>query len=223
MRKQGIDPRLLLALLALVLVAGGVALLSVGGSSGNRPRTKCRAKRENRLRRRRDAHAGQAAPPLALRNYLGQPVNIASYRGKAVLVTFLYTHCPDVCPLITSNLRVAQNLMGAAKARQSADHRRLRRPARGHQEGDRIVPRKARDDRSYAVPGRLGARTGRGLEGVGRGLRTRRQAARIRQPLGPDLRHHRLGPAADDLRRELSPQRHRPRRARCWPHARRSR
>ena len=56
------------------------------------------------------------APPLALRNYLGQPVNIDSYRGKAVLVTFLYTNCPDICPLITSNLRVAQNLMGPAKA-----------------------------------------------------------------------------------------------------------
>ena len=34
------------------------------------------------------------APPLALRNYLGQPVNIDSYRGKVVLVTFLYTTCP---------------------------------------------------------------------------------------------------------------------------------
>jgi protein SCO1 len=53
-----------------------------------------------------------AAPPLALHNSLGQPVNIDSYRGKAVLVTFIYTHCPDVCPLITSNLRVALNLMG---------------------------------------------------------------------------------------------------------------
>jgi protein SCO1/2 len=52
------------------------------------------------------------APPIALRNYLGQEVNLSSYRGKAVLVTFLYTNCPDVCPLITSNLRVAQNLMG---------------------------------------------------------------------------------------------------------------
>src|SRR6185369_17594645 len=46
-----------------------------------------------------------AAPPLALHNSLGEPVNIDSYRGKAVLVTFIYTHCPDVCPLITSNLR----------------------------------------------------------------------------------------------------------------------
>ena len=59
-----------------------------------------------------------AAPPLALRNYLGEPVNIDSYRGKAVFVTFIYTHCPDVCPLITSNLRVALNLLGkkASKA-----------------------------------------------------------------------------------------------------------
>jgi protein SCO1/2 len=55
-----------------------------------------------------------AAPPLALRDYLGRRVNIASYKGKVLLVTFLYTHCPDVCPLIASNLRVAQNLMPAA-------------------------------------------------------------------------------------------------------------
>jgi protein SCO1/2 len=40
-------------------------------------------------------------------------VNIDQYRGKAVLVTFLYTHCPEICPLITANLRTAQNLMGA--------------------------------------------------------------------------------------------------------------
>jgi protein SCO1 len=58
------------------------------------------------------------APPLALRNYLGTPVNIASYRGKAVLVTFLYTHCPDVCPLIASKLHTALTEMSAAERRQ---------------------------------------------------------------------------------------------------------
>ena len=58
------------------------------------------------------------APPIQLRNYLGRPVTLAQYRGRAVLVTFLYTHCPDVCPLIASNLRVALNELGpqAAKA-----------------------------------------------------------------------------------------------------------
>jgi protein SCO1/2 len=47
------------------------------------------------------------APALALNNYLGKPVNIDEYRGKAVLVTFLYTHCPNVCPLIASMLHTA--------------------------------------------------------------------------------------------------------------------
>jgi protein SCO1 len=119
MRKHGIDPRLLLALLVLVLVAGGVALASSGGSSGTP--SKHGAVAPAQAGEPQFAAAGtltpvKAAPPLALHNYLGQPVNIASYKGKAVLVTFLYTHCPDICPLIASNLRVAQNLMGAAKA-----------------------------------------------------------------------------------------------------------
>ncbi len=52
------------------------------------------------------------APPIELRNYLGQPVSLSAYRGKAVLVTFLYANCPDVCPLIASNLRVALNQLG---------------------------------------------------------------------------------------------------------------
>jgi len=54
----------------------------------------------------------KAAPPIDLHNYLGQPVSLSAYRGKAVLVTFLYANCPDICPLITSNLRVALNMLG---------------------------------------------------------------------------------------------------------------
>jgi protein SCO1/2 len=114
MRKNGLDLRVLRSLLVLVLVAGGVAVVAIGGSSG------AQAKRAQAHAADFDAAAvlqpPAQAPPLALRNYLGKPVNIDSYRGKAVLVTFLYTNCPDVCPLITSNLRVALNMMGAAKA-----------------------------------------------------------------------------------------------------------
>ena len=33
-------------------------------------------------------------------------------RGKAVFVTFVYTHCPNVCPLIVSNLAAAQRELG---------------------------------------------------------------------------------------------------------------
>jgi protein SCO1/2 len=104
----------ILGLLALVMIAGAVAVVAIGGQSNEH------AKREQALAQHFDAaevlDPPKAAPPLALRNYLGQPVNIASYRGKVVLVTFLYTTCPDICPLITSDLRVALNEMGPAKA-----------------------------------------------------------------------------------------------------------
>jgi protein SCO1 len=115
MRRDGFNLRRLFSLLALAAIAGAIALLSVGGSS---PR---QATRGNAAARSQFDSAGvlappSPAPPLALRNYLGKAVNIDSYRGKAVLVTFIYTHCPDVCPLITSNLRVAQNVMGPAVA-----------------------------------------------------------------------------------------------------------
>lgn len=53
------------------------------------------------------------APPLKLENSLGREVSIDRYRGKAVLVTFIYTHCLDVCPVIAGNLRAAQSDLGA--------------------------------------------------------------------------------------------------------------
>ncbi len=113
MRKNGLDLRVLLSLLMLVLVAGVVAVVAIGGTSGAKARSQARAA---------DFEAAAVltpavqAPPLKLRNYQGQPVNIAAYKGKAVLVTFLYTNCPDVCPLIASNLRVALNLLGSKMA-----------------------------------------------------------------------------------------------------------
>jgi protein SCO1 len=114
MRRNGLDLRVILALLVLVMVAGVVAVVAVGGQSGEH------AKREQAAAQHFEAAAvldpPKPAPALALHNYLGQPVNIDSYRGKVVLVTFLYTTCPDICPLITSDLRVALNEMGPAKA-----------------------------------------------------------------------------------------------------------
>ena len=121
MRRDGLNPRVLIALLVLVVVAGGVALLTVGGSSSTSGSKAKPITGTTQVAYKAEAELSPPAPapPIVLHNYLGQPVNLASYKGKAVLVTFLYTNCPDVCPLITSNLRVAQNLMGpkvAAKA-----------------------------------------------------------------------------------------------------------
>lgn len=118
MRRDGLNFRLLLSLAALVVVAGVVALVASGGSSKSNANSG-KALAHSAYKAEAELSPPTLAPALALRNYLGKQVNIASYRGKAVLVTFLYTNCPDICPLITANLRVAQNLMGpkvAAKA-----------------------------------------------------------------------------------------------------------
>ena len=54
------------------------------------------------------------APALVLHNYTGRaPVSLAHFHGKAVLVSFVYTHCPNVCPIITANLAAAQRELGA--------------------------------------------------------------------------------------------------------------
>jgi protein SCO1/2 len=117
MKKQGIDLRVVLSLLVLVLIAGGIALVAVGSSAS---KSKSPPIAPASLEASGLLTPVAPAPPLVLRNYLGQPVNIASYAGKAVLVTFIYTHCPDVCPLIASNLRVAQNLLPKADASKVA-------------------------------------------------------------------------------------------------------
>ena len=58
------------------------------------------------------AKPSKPAPPLALRDSLGHRINIDQYRGKAVLVTFIYDHCPDICPLMVGNLHTAQAQLG---------------------------------------------------------------------------------------------------------------
>jgi protein SCO1 len=57
------------------------------------------------------------APPLQLKDSTGKPFDIASMKGKAVLVTFLYVHCPDVCPIITGNLHTALKQLGPEASR----------------------------------------------------------------------------------------------------------
>jgi len=37
---------------------------------------------------------------------------MSQLRGKVVALTFLYTHCPDVCPLMASNLAAADQRLG---------------------------------------------------------------------------------------------------------------
>jgi protein SCO1/2 len=47
------------------------------------------------------------APNFALRDQAARSVTMAGQEGRWVVVTFLYTHCPDVCPLIAAHLNAA--------------------------------------------------------------------------------------------------------------------
>jgi len=47
----------------------------------------------------------------------GRSVSLSDERGKLVLITFLYTHCPDVCPLIAQNLNTALRSLGPDRDR----------------------------------------------------------------------------------------------------------
>lgn len=55
-------------------------------------------------------HATAYDPPepaaeFALTDHAGGTVRMEQFRGKAVLLFFGYTHCPDVCPMTLSKLR----------------------------------------------------------------------------------------------------------------------
>ncbi len=112
---SGLSLKVLLALIVIVVIAGGVAVLTTGGSNSGPSTGVAHSVASSRFSGSL-ASPAEPEPPLHLRNYKGEAVNIGQFRGKAVFVTFLYTKCPDVCPIIASNLGVALNLMGSAKA-----------------------------------------------------------------------------------------------------------
>jgi protein SCO1 len=103
--------RLVLPLIVIIVILGGVTLLLTHGSSkpalpGNAATAKTPVFEGVSL------SPPQPAPPLStLRNYDGTKFDLAAQRGKAVFVTFLYAHCPDICPLIASNLHNAYAAM----------------------------------------------------------------------------------------------------------------
>jgi protein SCO1 len=52
------------------------------------------------------------APDFTLRDQTGRLVRLAAQRGNVVLVTFLYTNCPDLCPLTADHVNEALDRLG---------------------------------------------------------------------------------------------------------------
>jgi protein SCO1/2 len=52
------------------------------------------------------------APDFQLKDQFGNPISLAQFKGKPVVLTFLYTHCPDVCPLTAEKLHATMLNLG---------------------------------------------------------------------------------------------------------------
>jgi protein SCO1 len=55
-----------------------------------------------------------AAPDFALTSQDGAEVTLESLRGKVVAVAFIYTFCPDICPMLTDKMARVQDALGPA-------------------------------------------------------------------------------------------------------------
>jgi len=56
-------------------------------------------------------------PNFTLHDQHGRIVSLAGERGNVVLLTFLYTHCPDLCPLTAQNLNAVLARVGSRGVR----------------------------------------------------------------------------------------------------------
>lgn len=63
---------------------------------------------------------GDTVPDYALVNQDGKTIHLRDYRGRVLLVTFIYTHCPlpDFCPRMNENFREVQNDLQATSGAQ---------------------------------------------------------------------------------------------------------
>ena len=61
---------------------------------------------------------GGDAPDFTLTDgNTGDAVTLSSLRGNVIAMAFLYTHCPDVCPLTAAQFRAAQTQLGGDASR----------------------------------------------------------------------------------------------------------
>jgi protein SCO1 len=58
---------------------------------------------------------GDPVPDFKLRNQDGRPIRLEQFKGKALLITFIYTRCPrpDFCPRVTHNFAVVNSQLAA--------------------------------------------------------------------------------------------------------------
>lgn len=53
---------------------------------------------------------------FTLKGHNGIDVSLSDYQGKVVLIFFGYTHCPDICPVTMSHLKILMKKLGDAES-----------------------------------------------------------------------------------------------------------
>lgn len=64
-----------------------------------------------------DISEADYARDFALTDHNGKPRTMADFRGKAVVIFFGYTQCPDVCPTTMTGMAEALKLLGGDAAK----------------------------------------------------------------------------------------------------------
>jgi len=67
---------------------------------------------------------GDAPPDFKLRNQDGRPIHLGQFKGRALLITFIYTRCPspDFCPRVTRNFAALEKQLAADSALYAKTH-----------------------------------------------------------------------------------------------------
>jgi len=102
--------RLLLLIGLLVGVAGSVSAVEATAQAAAAP-----AKFDQKSALQKSSSVvGKRVGGYTLLDRNGQPVRLSSYRGKPLLVSFIYTGCSEVCPATTQYLAKAVKYMQSA-------------------------------------------------------------------------------------------------------------
>jgi protein SCO1 len=67
---------------------------------------------------------GDAVPDFKLRNQDGRAIHLGQFKGKSLLVTFIYTRCPlpDFCPRVTRNFAAVDRQIAASPQLRRKTH-----------------------------------------------------------------------------------------------------
>jgi protein SCO1/2 len=67
---------------------------------------------------------GDKVPDFSLRNQDGRKIHLGQFKGKTLLVTFIYTRCPlpSFCPLVTHNFASIDSRLAASSALYAKTH-----------------------------------------------------------------------------------------------------